>query len=626
MKKSVIVTFALAALIISQSPDFASVDGSSILQGIELFNSKNYKKAVFYFNKISPSYLLADMGLYYKAMSYNYSRQYSKAIATLDELIKKYPECSLDKMYFILGGLCEKIGDNTNAHRYYEAVICNYPASAYFRDSDDRLVFLIKKYGYQYPDRYSDGLYKHGIELYRCGKYDSARYYFAKCNTKESFRMLAKSEYFAGSLRDATKYFTTICGWSNDAAAEAYYYMGQIYLRRGHTDHALSYFNAVIKYFPNSDYADDSLYKIGYLCEKNDDTSGALTAYEKLARTYKNSNVGDDVYWRAGKLLYRSNNYGRAKDYFSDGAAQYPKSGLADACLYWEAKSYEKMGRHDDSKRILQRLVLKYDKTYYANKAREKLGYHPDIHKNSPVFFSDNVHFKKFYELKSMGLYLQALEEAALIAQDQISKISSSTVYYSLGKYDKAISSMDDLYRSYSVSPSTEALPSEVWKIYYPRGFDEHVYKYSKTYGVDPYLVFALIREESRYNVYAKSWASAYGLTQIIPSTGRKIARQMKIKHFAARKLYNPQLSIKMSVFHLAELMNNYRDNKIFVLAAYNAGPTNVRKWINKYGCSDLDEFVENIPYNETRLYVKKVMNSYYEYKKIYGSKELADL
>jgi soluble lytic murein transglycosylase len=134
----------------------------------------------------------------------------------------------------------------------------------------------------------------------------------------------------------------------------------------------------------------------------------------------------------------------------------------------------------------------------------------------------------------------------------------------------------------------------------------------------DPHLVAAIIREESFYNPTAVSSAGALGLMQVMPQTGQRIAAQLGSEGFTRERLFDPSYNIRLGSSYLIHLAAQFDNNLIHVLAAYNAGPDVVSKWIRQFGGGEPDEFVESIPYLETRQYIKKVLRSYYEYKRIY--------
>jgi len=138
-------------------------------------------------------------------------------------------------------------------------------------------------------------------------------------------------------------------------------------------------------------------------------------------------------------------------------------------------------------------------------------------------------------------------------------------------------------------------------------------------HGVDPHLVAAIIREESTYNPSAVSPAGALGLMQVTPQTGEMIAHRLGAEAFNRDRLFDPTYNIKLGSRYLGQLAEKFNHNPIYTIAAYNAGPDIVSKWAQQFGGSDPDEFIETIPYTETRLYVKRVLRTYREYKRVSG-------
>ena len=142
--------------------------------------------------------------------------------------------------------------------------------------------------------------------------------------------------------------------------------------------------------------------------------------------------------------------------------------------------------------------------------------------------------------------------------------------------------------------------------------------RYSQYYNLNTLLVRSLIREESRFYFKNKSCAGAIGLMQIMPSTGRWIAKKLGYRYFRTSKLYQPSLNIKFGSYYLNLLLDKYNNDIVMALAAYNGGGGNVDKWRKNLKVNDTDYFVESIPYTETKNYVKKVLKSFYLYSLMY--------
>jgi soluble lytic murein transglycosylase len=135
---------------------------------------------------------------------------------------------------------------------------------------------------------------------------------------------------------------------------------------------------------------------------------------------------------------------------------------------------------------------------------------------------------------------------------------------------------------------------------------------------VDEFLVYSIIREESRFQRDAVSPAGAIGLMQLIPDTGRSTAERVGISGYKTDRLYIPSINVELGVAYFKRVLEDFNGNIYLALGSYNAGPHNVAKWITKLGNLDADEFVEEVPFHETRNYIKRVLRSYGAYKAIY--------
>lgn len=156
----------------------------------------------------------------------------------------------------------------------------------------------------------------------------------------------------------------------------------------------------------------------------------------------------------------------------------------------------------------------------------------------------------------------------------------------------------------------------DVLKAMFPLAYFSTVQKYAKRYQVSPFLVLSIIREESRFQPQIKSWAGAIGLMQIMPATGKSLVRQMKIKPSSLST--DIDFNIHLGTYYIKQLLKRFDNNAVYALAGYNGGPKNVKRWIHKQTSPDIDYFIEDIPFKETRHYVKRVLRSYYAYNWLY--------
>ncbi len=178
--------------------------------------------------------------------------------------------------------------------------------------------------------------------------------------------------------------------------------------------------------------------------------------------------------------------------------------------------------------------------------------------------------------------------------------------------HDAAIGSLRRAFPDYGSRPLS-ALPPEIWEILFPVRHWETIREQSAKADMEPALILAVIRQESAFNEKARSRANARGLMQILPSTGRILARKAGISHYDTRKLYQAKTNIALGTRFLSSLLRQYGKSEL-ALAAYNAGDSRVDRWMKEWGNLDMAEFIEQIPFSETRGYVKQVLSNRVRY------------
>lgn len=149
----------------------------------------------------------------------------------------------------------------------------------------------------------------------------------------------------------------------------------------------------------------------------------------------------------------------------------------------------------------------------------------------------------------------------------------------------------------------------------YPNKYSEYVEKYSDEYNVDSNLVYAIIKQESNFQASVNSPKGAVGLMQLMENTALEVAKKVKCSNI---DLCNPEVNIRLGVKHLSELLDKYKNNEKMAIIAYNAGMGNVDNWISKGIIDEDGNNLENVPYRETNMYLRKVLKNYEIYCKLY--------
>jgi len=163
-----------------------------------------------------------------------------------------------------------------------------------------------------------------------------------------------------------------------------------------------------------------------------------------------------------------------------------------------------------------------------------------------------------------------------------------------------------------------ESAPQEFWKFAFPLPYRAELERFAKQYGLDPFLVAALIRQESEFNPKAISSANARGLTQILPGTGRELSRRLKMKAYGTPSLFVPAVSLQLGTFYLKTIVDNLGGRWEAALAAYNAGPSRAKAWSSWGEFREPAEFIETVPFAQTRNYIQTVLRNADTYRRIY--------
>ena len=208
-----------------------------------------------------------------------------------------------------------------------------------------------------------------------------------------------------------------------------------------------------------------------------------------------------------------------------------------------------------------------------------------------------------------------AAAEQPYIAAAEIAEMASVR-----GEYDKALRTVKSIARDY-LSLALPAAPESFWKLAFPMPWRSELEFASRANGVDPFLLAALIRQESEFNPRAVSRARAYGLTQVLPSTGRAISRRAGVHGFTSDMLFRPDVSLRIGAYHLRSMLDAHGGQEHLTLASYNAGKTRTDLWLTWYDYREAAEFVETIPFTETRTYVQAVLRNAAVYRKLYANR-----
>ena len=430
----------------------------------------------------------------------------------------------------------------------------------------------------------------------------------------------------------AIKRFNTVIalGEDNEYLTRATYQIAQCYRRKGHIRTAISRLESFVKTYDWSELVDDALYDIAQLREKQGKSELALDAYSRLIKVAPKSPYADVAAWRTGWQRFDEHRYEESYDAFKVLKENFPGNRYAMGAHFWMAKIRERQNKPALAQKLYQE-VADAGYWYYTARAKALLGI--STSKFEPRAIQDaNLPAREksppqVAVLMKLRLYDDAI--AQLDRHINVSPLSERkcfydliTCYEGLAMYDKAREVTEESLENPAFTNATRADLEKLQQKLYPLYYADTVKKYAKLYNVDIFLIAAMILEESRYNARAVSWAGAIGLMQIMPATGRELAQQLKIRRFRTSMLKEPKTNIQMGTKYIGYLNSLFNNNAMLVTGAYNGGPGRMKRWVSSKNIADIDEFVEKITIRETRLHIKKVIDSYDHYVELYGKED----
>ena len=391
--------------------------------------------------------------------------------------------------------------------------------------------------------------------------------------------------------------------------------------------------------FPHSQWLADALFSSGNMYLLKRDYPTAVQYYGDLASRFPSDKNASAAHWRAGWLSYRLGLYPDAARIFDDQIRHFPAATETVSALYWRGRLYE---THDHSPALAAasyRAILRaYQHYFYAQMARERLSALsatavPDLgaaqqsqldsFQPSPpphlgdTFPEDSPHLAKARLLANAGLneYI-AQEIKADPNSSSWSALAEAQIYSSYGETYRAVRAIKRALPG-AASASIQSIPLAYWRILFPEPWWDTIETESARNHLDPYLVASLIRQESEFDASAISRANAYGLMQLLPSVGKTMAREEGMAHFQTFQLLDPATNIRLGTRYLRQILDRFGGVEEYALAAYNAGDSRVVDWQAAGPYSGIDEFVESIPFTETREYVEAIRRNKETYQAI---------
>jgi soluble lytic murein transglycosylase len=443
----------------------------------------------------------------------------------------------------------------------------------------------------------------------------------------------------SGRIKEAKQALESVRNSPPEINAGRLFNLGEIAWDENDNDTFLKTLDELRQADPTSAYLEQALLKAGNVYLLKPDYDRAIDSYRELQSRFPSASKASYAHWKVAWLSLRQGRNAEAKTEFENQIGLFPDSGEVPSALYWRARLAQEDGDMAMAAAYYQKLSLRFRNYYYGELAREQLHkinangpaqhyalldrvppMNSDAAKNDSVP-TDDLRVQKAHLLENGALLDFAVRELkAANEQDKGDWLPAETarMYEDAGRYDIAIEVLKRAVPNY-FAVDLDSLPRSYWEALFPKPYWFDLKRFSSTNGLDPYLVASLIRQESEFNPNAVSRKDAVGLMQLLPKVGKTLAKQQKIKHYKAAQLFTPGMNLELGTRYFRQMVDKFGAFE-YALAAYNAGTDRVQNWLGDGKYRDPQEFVESIPFTETREYVQAILRNANMYRQLYGT------
>ena len=546
---------------------------------------------------------------------------------------------------YLLGKAYVQNGQGRTGAEVLQLVYYNYPTSpqADAAESDLKKIpeaALLPSPTFAEHEHRADGLYKGRRWAPAAEEYKAMAAIAPAAEQSKVNIQLANALMKLGDNRQAKDVLARIPDDASEASAEKWYQSAEIARNTDDDAQLTTILQHMRATTPNSPWLESALFTAGNMYLLRQDYDRAIDYYKEIHDRFPDSSKASYAHWKCAWLIYRQNHPEQAKKYFDQQIEFYPASNEVPNAIYWRGRVAEDDHNYGLARAYYLKLTDRYRNYYYGVAARKRLATMPDapvvtvaslqaipgLTKIEPESLetappADDLHYNRARLLENAGAVDLAVRElqAGTTSGPSWEMVEVARMYTDAGEYYRALQALKHAINGY-FAMDLNALPQPYWEGLFPRPYWDALRRYSDENGLDPYLVASLIRQESEFNPGVVSHANAYGLMQLLPSTGKSTAKQVGLHNYKTDSLLDPTTNIQLGTKYFREMVDHFGGQIEYALAAYNAGDSRVESWRSSGSYRDIEEFVESIPFTETREYVQAIVRNAEVYKRVYKS------
>lgn len=571
--------------------------------------------------------------------------------SALDLVRKYYDRIPQPEAALLLARSYQATGDLAQAAEYFQRVYYRYPTAKEATDAANTLVDIKQRLGDGYPPPMPEAMLTRAEKLIKARnpaaariEYEAAIPQLAGTERDQARVRLGEVDFLSGKADAAFRYLTSLKVDENEADAERLDYIIRCARKLNRQADVKEFLNHLEQQHPASLWRLDSLIFVADQARIDHDPARYIPLYRACATTFPQDPRSAWCSWRVAYESYRgdaADTYDLLRSYI----AHYPASPDVNNALYFLGRFEERKNELAAARACYDQLLARFPNTYFAVVGGARLK-DPGMRAATPdpqmLQFLQSVPWPQRPEFPSFTPGTAAQKR---ISRSQLLSLAGLTdfadgelkfgalndgeqenVYaYYLARSAAARDAPDQALRyikayapNYLFMPLDQA-PASFWQLAFPLPFRSSIYRYSRNQSLDPFLVAALIRQESEFRVGVISRANAYGLMQVLPANGRELARHFGIRHMNAKQLLTADRNLQLGTYYFHSLLNSYGGQTEIALASYNAGPSRANLWRTWGPFREPAEFIEAVPFHETRGYIQVVLRNADVYQHLYA-------
>ncbi|MGC2670807.1 MAG: transglycosylase SLT domain-containing protein [Candidatus Acidiferrum sp.] len=652
---------------------------AALALGNEEQTKKHYQQALAWFNKASGDTLLREYVLYWTAQAKHGLGRSKEALADLETVERDYPNTAMkEQLLESLAPLAIELGhpqdaiDALNSYmatdtrptllleraqayqaahqlsraaKDYQSIFYKYSQSDEAKAAEVPLKKITHEMGKEYPYPGVELQQQRAQAFYDAHKWKEARVEFEKLlgmlhDPQNPNRQLAELRVAEArvQLKGSPKLLVTLKTSDFEVDAERLYALSQFYRSDKKAGEMFATLNELTQKYPLSKWNEEGLMAAGNYYWVGLDRTNAAIYYQRVLDTFPSGRNAYNAEWRVAWVAYL-NRQPDAEDKLKTFLVRYPSSSNTPDAVYWLGRDAERNGKIAEARDYYEKGADRFPQTYFGHAATERLSKLEPAASDPPApEILDKIPpppaLRPFDEPIPAAAADRWARAQALrtIAFDSAAELELKNAYFATPSprflYEAAQAAFDQGHFAAGMGygrvmvPSFDArkfsdLPLEVWKVLYPLPYESVIRREAARNNFDPMLAAGLMRQESTFQADALSSQNAIGLMQVIPKTGRLLARQLRVR-FSPAKLFQPDYNIELGMLYISGLVK-LTGAPAYALAAFDAGEDRIAAWKAERNYDEIPELVESIPFSETRDYVQIVLRNSEVYRMIYG-------